>query len=613
MFVLVMATLAVPAGAQCTLTVTNTDDSGEGSLRQAFQSANLTAEPDTICFNIPGEGPHTIRPQSSLPSLTSPVVIDGYTQPGSRENSLAVGNDAVLMIELNGPTSGWGLDIGGGSSVVRGLVINDWGGGIFIHSDSNRVEGNFIGTDQAGTSKRRNGTGVSISSYNRNLRGNIIGGTSSAARNVISGNRRAISLSGGRGNAPTGTIIQGNYLGTDRTGLRALGNEQDGIAINDTRHSLIGGTEPGAGNVIAANGGNGIGNGNNDTERHVILATVIQGNLIGVGVDSTTAMGNGYNGVLTFSRAFWEGGGHLIGGDEPGAGNLIAFNNTDNTYPFGGIRALNAKRSRIVNNTIRFNRGFGILIEGEADTIFVSRNSIYANHDPDSRTEYGIDITCGENDAQDPDEGPNRCQNHPEITELEISSSGDLFVTYRVDSAPENSAFPILVELFRSDDLGQGEMYLTSDEYSSEDWNNGMPGLKTINVGSAAMLGIAGGDGLVATATDADGNTSSFSPTAALAATDVEGAEPLQFKLYTPFPNPASDRATITFEVFEAGPVRLSVYDVLGRELLVLMAETRLAGTHEVVLNSSKMASGVYFIRLETESQTEIEQVVIMR
>src|SRR5262245_40396879 len=63
--------------AQITFVVNNTNDSGAGSLRQAILDANANAGPDTINFNIPGAGVHTITPVGSLPPLTDPVTIDG--------------------------------------------------------------------------------------------------------------------------------------------------------------------------------------------------------------------------------------------------------------------------------------------------------------------------------------------------------------------------------------------------------------------------------------------------------------------------------------------------------------------------------------------------------
>src|SRR5262249_39505577 len=67
-----------------TFVVTNTDDSGDGSLRDVMARANAAPGADTIAFNIPGDGVHTIKPASALPAVTDPVTIDGYTQPGSR-------------------------------------------------------------------------------------------------------------------------------------------------------------------------------------------------------------------------------------------------------------------------------------------------------------------------------------------------------------------------------------------------------------------------------------------------------------------------------------------------------------------------------------------------
>src|SRR5229473_5370849 len=90
-----------------TFTVNNTLDSGLGSLRQAILDAN--ASPDmgnTIQFAIPGGGVHTINLLSSLPTISRPVVIDGYTQPGASANTRDVGDDAVLSVELNGASAG---------------------------------------------------------------------------------------------------------------------------------------------------------------------------------------------------------------------------------------------------------------------------------------------------------------------------------------------------------------------------------------------------------------------------------------------------------------------------------------------------------------------------
>src|SRR5690349_902405 len=86
--------------------VTNTNDSGAGSLRQAILDANANPGPDDITFNIPGAGVHAIKPLTPLPVISDTVNIDGYTQPGASPNTVGIGigssNNAVLVVELDG-------------------------------------------------------------------------------------------------------------------------------------------------------------------------------------------------------------------------------------------------------------------------------------------------------------------------------------------------------------------------------------------------------------------------------------------------------------------------------------------------------------------------------
>src|SRR2546423_1433421 len=262
---LLAAAFSVGTAAADTYPVTNTNDSGAGSLRQAIIDANGHSGLDNISFNIPGSGVRTITPATELPVITSPVTIDGYTQPGAGANTLASGNNAVLLIELNGASvghSGSGLTFGSNApgSTVRGLVINRFAGhGILVQSNGNTVAGNFIGTNASGTGALGNSLdGISVQASS-----NTIGGMTTTARNVISANgRHGISLGGGAVVAQN-NMVQTNFIGTDATGIRLLGNGGDGVFATSATNNTIGGTITRAGNppanVIAGNASCGVG------------------------------------------------------------------------------------------------------------------------------------------------------------------------------------------------------------------------------------------------------------------------------------------------------------------------------------------------------------------
>ncbi|MBI5383588.1 MAG: HYR domain-containing protein, partial [Verrucomicrobia bacterium] len=299
--------------------VTTTVDSGPGSLRQAILDANGSPGTDTIAFNIGGAGPHTIQPLSPLPTITYPVIIDGYTQPGASPNTLAQGNNAVLKIELDGSLSGptvHGLYVIAGNSAIRGLVINRFSAaGIYLYvGDDNVIQGNFIGTDTSGTVSRGNGGGwgsdgpgvlADASSRNR------IGGALPEHRNLISGNGVGVYINDAERN-----LVQGNYIGTDKSGTAAVPNSgRAGVFLFcnagwDWGDDLIGGAGPGEGNLISGNGSVGL---SFNSRR-----TVVQGNLIGTDVTGTRSLPNSF-GVDAGSDA-------LIGGTAHGAGNLISGN-----------------------------------------------------------------------------------------------------------------------------------------------------------------------------------------------------------------------------------------------------------------------------------------------
>src|SRR5205807_10664088 len=356
---------AISPQASTTFIVNSTADPGTGvcddvecTLREAITAANAHAGTDTIVFNIPGTGPHTIRPTSSLPSITGPVTIDGYTQSGASANTAGAGDNAVMMIELDGSLGNtfglpWLLSISAGSSTVRGLVINRGSALYGISLDTNGgniIEGNFIGTNVAGDAVLGNNQGVIIQFGSSN---NLIGGLAPAARNIISGNSNGISLSGGPGN-----IIEGNFIGTDHTGSNDLGNTT-GIGVTASSNNTIGGTSAGARNVISGNG----------TEiRMQADNNLIQGNYIGV---SATGGAFNYSNASALAINIFSSTGNTIGGPAPTARNVISahsigisLNTTPSTTVQGNFIGTDAAGTARLGNT-----SIGINVQSSNNTV----------------------------------------------------------------------------------------------------------------------------------------------------------------------------------------------------------------------------------------------------
>jgi hypothetical protein len=317
------APVVMPSGAGVTLTVRSHLDGidelpGDGvcstsgidpstcTLRAAILEANALAGADTIDFGITS-GSTVITPNPSLPVITEDATIDATTQGGYSDSPI---------VEVDGSLASFdGLAISAGTSTVRGLAIQrfpDDGIRLFVNGN-NIIEGNFIGTDVTGREDRGNGRyGVGIG----NSASNIVGGTTQAARNLLSGNdRRGVNITGV---GSTGNQVLGNLIGTDVTGDSALGNTYDGIAVWDgASQNTIGGTSTGAGNVISGNiRGLSFWYG---------TANQVMGNLIGTDVDGDSALGNLY--VNLWVASDLAGGlshDNLIGGTAVGAANVIS-------------------------------------------------------------------------------------------------------------------------------------------------------------------------------------------------------------------------------------------------------------------------------------------------
>jgi hypothetical protein len=341
-FVVAVATatlLAAPPAGAVTFPVTNTNNSGPGSLRQAILDSNATSGKDVISFNVPGAGVHVIAP-SQLPALTDPAVVNGASQPGFA---------GTPLIALQGTNNtGLGLIVEGGTSTIRGLDIIGWQEGIVLRTGgSNVVAGNFIGTDATGRLPVPNYVGVAIFSSDANR----IGGTAAADRNIISGNLNdgvLLTSTWGQLNpllSEDKNVILGNYIGTNVVGTSALPNNY-GVVIGESATGNAIGTNT-RGNVISGNKQDGIfiaGEEDDQTQRPT--GTQIAGNLIGVAVGGGAALGNGRNGI-----EIRDADKTAIGGIQVGAGNVISAN------AFDGINLARAQYTSISANTIGTDGG----------------------------------------------------------------------------------------------------------------------------------------------------------------------------------------------------------------------------------------------------------------
>lgn len=347
-----------------TYVVNITDDANDGlcdsahcSLREAMFAANSCPHSNTIAFDVAGcEGVCTILPDGPLPALTDDgTTIDGTTQTIHRGDSNLTGPE----IEVDGTKAGIvaGFRIESANNVIKGLVINRFvAQGILLSGSGafgNVFSGNYVGTDAAGASDLGNGReGVRIAG---GARDNVIGGTTSGERNVISGNGLSgVGISGAHDN-----LVIGNYIGTDASGAVALANGRSGVLISSgAQGNVVGGTASGEGNVISGNSSKGVYIYASGT-----TSNTVSGNYIGADATGAAALGNRQGGVYI---------GEPIGGAQA---NTIG-----------------------PDNVIAHNGGSGILVDGPDTT----GNTITANSITDNASQGIFNLNGGNTELAPP-------------------------------------------------------------------------------------------------------------------------------------------------------------------------------------------------------------------
>jgi titin len=496
----------------------------------------------------------------------------------------ALGNGSGVFLNL-AP----GNTIGGVGAGARNVISGNRGNAISMSQATDTViQGNYVGVAADGGSKLGNsGFGISVATGSDRA---ILGGTAPGAGNVVSGNSRhgvrfAVSSDG---------VVQGNFIGTDATGLKAIGNTGAGplsgigLSIENSSNILVGGTVPGARNVIAANV-NGI----------AITGTTpaaqfnrVQGNYVGLGADGTTKLGNTSQGIAV------TGPNNTIGGSTSGSGNVISGNGTNGVSILasagnvvqgnligtdasgtlargnggsGVILRLAATSTQVgspgAGNTIAFNGAAGVTILDASSTGNTIRaNTIFSN------AGLAIDLAGDGVTANDSagNAGPNLFQDFPVITAAYTANSTTT-ITGTV-SGPANST--LWVELFSNpvadpSGYGQGQVFLG---YVTVTTGVGGGGSFTFTTSSTVPVGQV----VSATATDVNGDTSEF-------AQDVTVSDhaPLNigYQITGPVYNPIKKTYTETVTLTNDGATTVNGFEFVLEGLTPGVTLTNKSGT----------------------------------
>ena len=455
--------------------VTNSADSGAGSLPDAVAFANLN--PGTnIVFNIPDTDPDyqslsginwwRIQLKDPLPTITADgTTIDGATQTAYGGDLNPLGPEIELDGERAGTTDGFLIQ--SANNVINDLIIDDFDANAMaaIRFDGagatgNTVTGCNIGVGSTGSSIIPNTFGIYITA---DATDNQIGGTNAGEGNVISNN-----LDTGIFVMAANTTIQGNIIGLDPGGTLTRSNGSDGITLWQTTGALIGGTDAGARNIIAAS--NDAGNNSDGIWINGGSSHTIQGNHIGIDINGGSEP--------NYNAGVYVGGSsdNLIGGTAAGAGNIIANNGN-----FGIVLSSTAVNNSILGNSIYNSGGLGIDLDEDGVTA---------------------------NDLGDGDTGTNNGQNFPVLTTAGTNASSQVTVEGTLNSTA-STTFRLEFFANTAEDptgYGEGETYLGTTEVTTD-------GSGDANFVAPLSANVAVGAHITATATDPSGNTSEFAAT----------------------------------------------------------------------------------------------------
>lgn len=457
--------------------VTTTADTNDGvcnadcSLREAITLANgngNAVEMDTINFAIPGTGPHVITPSSALPTISQPLKIDGTTESGTVCNY--PGRTLKIQIAGSGAAANGiiGLDT---SIVVLGLSLTGFSGSAITITGGSGHEFrcNHVGLGPGGEDVTGNSTGIRLTGSP----GANVGGPGPADRNVVSDNGFGFVI-----NDSSNLVINGNYIGTTVDGSSARENGYGIYGGGNSESSFLA-------NVIVSSSA-GIYLGRNQS------GLVMESNIFNYASNGVTPIGsNSAAGIGIFVLDGQVSTGHIIGGTTPGLGNKIRAGDS-------GIYLAQEGSGSVSGVTIRGNQ-----VKMESGRAITLSNS-------------GFGAPTISNDPLDADSnGPNLLQNFPVVAAAAPGGAIQGTLHSAASTTFDIDFYASVSCLYRT-----GERYLGSAE------NVPTNGSGNATFSTAALGAFNAGEGITATATDENGNTSEMSACFTASAVDVATISP---------------------------------------------------------------------------------------
>jgi hypothetical protein len=645
-----------------TFTVTNTNNSGAGSLRDAIQQAAITNGPHTINFNIPTTDPNynsstgvwVITPQSTFTFiLKNYVTIDGTSQTANQGDTNPYGPEIVLDgnnntinycfsvynasnvvikgfnirrfmygIQITGTTADYGTITGNyigtnetatdtagnyiGIEIIAGADYTTIGGTMVTERnivsgnqhigirllDVNYcvVKGNYVGVNRTGTAAVKNYDGVSLEGA---VKFSTIGGTTSAERNIISGNEAYGLPVFGAG--AEGNNIKGNYIGTDVTGTFAIPNTYGVLFDDGSYENILGGNTAAERNIISGNSGYGVFIYNMGTH-----ANEVRGNYIGTDVTGEQAIPNAI-GIVIDGAAF----DHIIDNNIISSNlqqgiyinitgcdgtvitkNKIGLTASGNALGNGsdGIRISQGPKYSVIGgsvsdaNTIANNGGAGVYIMfANDDYHLISYNSFYNN------SGLAVDLFppgVNTNDAGDGDNGPNQELNYPEIDSVRFSAGQTRVYGYLDTPNPQNCEVQIYKSSNDASGHGEGMQYLSSAIPNSS------------GIWSDTISGLSVSDFITTLAIDANYNTSEFS-IYGNSTTFAGIAESYRKSNSYVFPNPGNDFLTIKINR-DSFPLSVNMFNSEGK----LVKTKELLNLENILMETNDLPEGLYTLQI---------------